>query len=247
MLKERLITAIVLFVVFTGLIAFASVSLFSFVLGLIVAAATWEWGRLCGITHEHAQSAVAIVGGAITIIALNSPLVDVAIPAMMMLGLLFWLCVPIQFYLKPLLSPITEISYGWLVVGLIVVPIAALAMQYLRSYAPGASAWLLLYPLSVVWVMDIGAYFAGRKYGKRKLAPLISPGKSWEGVYGGLACSFVLFRGMVVCWIVLMVLLRLCPCSRFSGYGCDPNPIGGNPGLHRLNWKKYPRRYQPTP
>jgi len=73
------------------------------------------------------------------------------------------------------------------------VPIAALAMQYLRSYAPGASAWLLLYPLSVVWVMDIGAYFAGRKYGKRKLAPLISPGKSWEGVYGGLACSFVLF------------------------------------------------------
>jgi len=74
MLKERLITAIVLFVVFTGLIAFASVSLFSFVLGLIVAAATWEWGRLCGITHEHAQSAVAIVGGAITIIALPKSL-----------------------------------------------------------------------------------------------------------------------------------------------------------------------------
>jgi len=41
--------------------------------------------------------------------------------------------------------------------------------------------------------MDIGAYFTGRKFGKRKLALAISPGKSWEGVYGGLACSAVLF------------------------------------------------------
>lgn len=193
MLKERVVTAVVLLVVFAALLAFASVSVFSLVLGLIVAAAAWEWSRLCGVVHEHAQTAFAVVTGAVTIISLNSPLVDTAIPVVMLVGLLFWLCVPIQFYLKPSLNAITDVSFGWLVVGLIILPIAALSLQYLRSYAPSASSWLLLYALGVVWVMDIGAYFAGRRFGRRKLAPLISPGKSWEGVYGGLACSFVLF------------------------------------------------------
>lgn len=193
MLKERVVTAIVLLVVFAVLLAFASVSVFSLILGIIVAAAAWEWSRLCGVTHEHAQTAFAAGVGAVTILVLHSPLVDTAMPAVMLIGLLFWLSVPVQFYLKPNLPAITAVSMGWLAVGLVILPIAALSIQYLRSYAPGASSWLLLYALGVVWVMDIGAYFTGRQFGKRKLAPLISPGKSWEGVYGGLACSFVFF------------------------------------------------------
>lgn len=193
MLNERIKTAVVLLVLFAALLALASASVFSFVLALIVAAAAWEWSRLCGVVHEHAQTAFAIVVGAITLICLNSSLLDTALPAVMLIGLLFWICVPIQFYLKPVLPAITTASFGWLAVGLLILPIAALSIQYLRSYAPSASSWLLLYALGVVWVMDIGAYFSGRRFGKRKLAPLISPGKSWEGVYGGLASSFVLF------------------------------------------------------
>lgn len=193
MLKERVITAVVLLVVFAALLGFASVSIFSLVLAFIVAAAAWEWSRLCGVSHEHAQTAFAIVVGAVTLISLNSSLVDINVPTVMLVGLLFWLCVPIQFYLKPSLSAITDVSLVWLIVGLLILPIAAIAIQYLRSYAPNASSWLLLYALGVVWVMDIGAYFSGRRFGKRKLAPLISPGKSWEGVYGGLASAFVLF------------------------------------------------------
>lgn len=193
MLKERVITAAVLLAGFAALLLFASVNVFTLVLGLIVAAAAWEWSRLCGVSNEHAQTAFAIAVGAVTLISLNSSLVDTAIAAAMFIGLLFWLSVPVQFYLKPTLPAITDVSAGWLLLGVLVLPIAALSIQYLRSYAPGASNGLLLYALSVVWVMDIGAYFTGRQFGKRKLAPLISPGKSWEGVYGGLACSFVLF------------------------------------------------------
>lgn len=198
MLKERVITAVVLLVAFAVLLSFASVNVFTLVLGLIVGAAAWEWSRLCGVTHEHAQTGFAIVVGAITLFSLNSPLVDSSIRAVMLVGLLFWLCVPIQFYLKPILPKLNAVSIGWLLVGALILPIAALSMQFLRSYAPEASNGLLLYALSVVWVMDIGAYFSGRKFGKRKLAPLISPGKSWEGVYGGLACSFVLFLIVLV-------------------------------------------------
>jgi len=193
MLKQRVITAICLLAALGLLLTFASVSVFAFSLSLIVAAAAWEWSRLCGVTDENAQVIYAIVVGAVSLFCLYSPLVSGAIVLSMLIGLIFWLCVPIQFFLTPTLAPLTEPSRIWLIVGVLVLPVAAVSIQYLRSYSGTDSNGLLLYALAVVWVMDIGAYFSGRRFGKNKLAPLISPGKTWEGVYGGIACATVLF------------------------------------------------------
>lgn len=193
MLRERVITAVVLLVGFALLLYLAPPTLFAFVMSLIVAAAAWEWSRLCGVEHEHAQTAFAIVVGVFALVCLHSPLLEGGITWIMLLGLLFWLSVPVQFYLKPVLDITTDTKVGALLLGLLVLPVTVIAIHYLRSVDPIASNGLLLYALAVVWVMDIGAYFSGRKFGKRKLAPLISPGKSWEGVYGGLACCGVLF------------------------------------------------------
>jgi len=172
MLKQRVITAVCLLVVLALLLAFVSVSVFAFCLSLIVAAAAWEWSRLCGVVDDNLQVIYAIVVGAVTLFSLYSPLVSSAIVLSMLIGLIF--CV---------LKPVAEPTATWLLVGVLVLPIAALSIQYLRSYAGTESNALLLYAFAVVWVMDIGAYFSGRQFGKRKLAPLISPGKSWEGVY----------------------------------------------------------------
>lgn len=198
MLKQRVITAVVLLAVLALLLVFASPTVFAFVLALIVAAAAWEWSRLCGVGNEHAQVAFATVVGVVSLVAMHSPLVEFGIRWIMLAGFLFWLSIPVQFYLSPVLAPVKKASVIWLAIGVFVLPIAALSIHYLRSYAPSASSWLLLYVLGMVWVMDIGAYFSGRRFGKRKLALLISPGKSWEGVYGGLACSAVLFVLLLV-------------------------------------------------
>jgi phosphatidate cytidylyltransferase len=58
---------------------------------------------------------------------------------------------------------------------------------------------LILYNFCIVWAADIGAYFAGRRFGRRKLAPRVSPGKSWAGVYGGLG-SVLLLALLVASW-----------------------------------------------
>jgi phosphatidate cytidylyltransferase len=77
----------------------------------------------------------------------------------------------------PVRSPFALVVAGWIV--LIGVWLALVELQV-------RSPWLVLAAMAVVWIADTAAYFAGRAFGQRKLAPQVSPGKTWEGVYGAL-------------------------------------------------------------
>ena len=68
-------------------------------------------------------------------------------------------------------------------IGAVVLIGAWAAVVQLQARGP----WLVLAAMAIVWIADTAAYFAGRAFGRRKLAPPISPGKTWEGVYGALA------------------------------------------------------------
>ena len=83
-------------------------------------------------------------------------------------------------------TPLQKLA-GWICGALVLIP-AYLAIMSLYSLQPA----LLLFVLIIVWVADIGAYFTGKRFGKVKLAPKISPGKTWEGVFGGLLAVAVL-------------------------------------------------------
>ena len=122
MLKQRVITALILLPIMLGMLFWASDGLWAAFSGLIAVLALWEYGRMCGIGW--------------------------------MLMLPFWF-----------------------------------ALVSLRPSEGDALS--LLAVMGLVWIADIGAYFCGKAFGKNKLAPAISPGKSWEGAFGGVLCVLI--------------------------------------------------------
>lgn len=192
MLGTRIVTAVVLLLAFSIDLFFATVDVFALVLAFVVAAAAWEWGRLCGLVNEHLQTGYAAAVGLLVLGGLYLPQQTTVLHWPLLIGFLFWLAAGAVLYLIPVKAPILKTDWTYLLLGILVILIASVAVQYLRSYAPYASPWLLLYSLAVIWTMDTGAYFSGRYFGKIKLAPLISPGKTREGVYGGLLVTGLL-------------------------------------------------------
>jgi len=201
MLKTRIITAVVLLVLFAAALIFASADVFALILGFVVAASAWEWSRLCGIRNEALQTTFAALVGLASLVVMYFPYSEEWLRWIGLLAFLFWASVPVLFYLRPKMPSIDQPAASLLVAGVFLFIVSALAMQNLRSFVPSASTAFLFYVMSIVWLMDIGAYFSGRRFGKNKLAPAISPGKTWEGVFGGL----------LVVIVVLMLVMFLSP------------------------------------
>jgi len=94
-------------------------------------------------------------------------------------------------------------------IGLLILLPAWQGLVFIKQLPLGN--WLIMAVMVLVWGADIGAYFSGKAFGKRKLAPQVSPGKSWEGVYGGLALSLVITAvvGLVRDWTLGQMILGL--------------------------------------
>lgn len=118
----------------------------------------------------------------------------------------------------------TRITRGWgaawYVGGFFYALVPALALLWIRERdARGLD--LLLWVFIVTWSTDIGAYFAGRRFGRRKLAPAISAGKTVEGLYGGIAAATVLAGAWVIAAHLGLALLALAPVLAIAAQGGD--------------------------
>jgi phosphatidate cytidylyltransferase len=184
MLKQRIITAIILFVLFLAAVFTLPEMGWTVLIAVIFWLAAAEWARLSKMTTNG-----VILYSAVTIILmlatlwLDHGMANEAVPLPHLLwygaSVLMWvLIVPAWMILG--WNP----KNIWLMglVGWVVLIPTGLAMLDLRSTNP----WDLLGVMFVVWLADTAAYFSGRKFGKHKLAPSISPGKTWEGVLGAL-------------------------------------------------------------
>jgi phosphatidate cytidylyltransferase len=147
---------------------------------LLIGACAWEWARLSGLSRIPAAVYAGSLGGLTALAAQATGRAE----AWYMAAALFWgVMAPWLLWRGPKLQ-----SAGFrLMAGLIVLVPAGLALINIRSASPG----LLLLLMAIVWISDSAAYFSGRAFGRRKLAPVVSPGKTWEGVYGALAAVLV--------------------------------------------------------
>ena len=109
---------------------------------------------------------------------------------------------------------------GWYILGIIYAILPAISLLWIRERdAHGLE--LLMWTFLVTWSTDIGAYFAGRRFGKRKLAPSISPGKTVEGLYGGIAAAALVGGAWVLATGLGLPLLALAPAMALAAQAGD--------------------------
>ena len=184
MLKQRVITAIILLLLFLSALFMLPAPGWIALVMVMVMQGTSEWIRLARLSGKSANAywwlTLALVGGIVWFDAGHTLAQHASLHMLVYaVSALLWLAVvPLWLGMRwQVRRPLPMALAGWAVL----IP-TGLAMMDLRENSP----WLLLGIMVLVWVADSAAYFSGRKFGKNKLAPSISPGKTWEGVIGAL-------------------------------------------------------------
>ncbi len=182
MLRQRIVTALVLVAVLLATLMSASRWPFALLTLTLMAAGGWEWARL-----NQAQPAASLAMGALVALAgllsLRAGWVDHAPPALWLAATAIWVAGGALALRRGTDSWKHLPRLGRLALGLIAIWLAWLAIAHARTIGIN----FMLSVLCLVWMADVAAYFGGKAWGRRKLAPSISPGKSWEGVWTGMA------------------------------------------------------------
>lgn len=188
MLKLRVITALVLLPVVLGAVFGLTRGPFALVAGVFFLIAGWEWSGMI----RALSAPVRLLWCAS--LALLMVLAELARPSWLLDVLPFWWLLALVAVLAYPRSaalwfrPAVMVPVGWL---LLVPSWMAVVVLQDRGALGLAGPWALLFVLVWVWAADTGAYFTGRAFGRRKLAPAVSPGKTWEGLLGGAVLALV--------------------------------------------------------
>lgn len=181
MLAQRVITAVVLLALLVPALAAATPWPFLLLTLVMIAAGGWEWGRLNGLSMAAAMACGAVVALG-CVLGWRAGWTASAPVAVWWLATAVWVVGgAAALRAGPAAWPHMP-RWARLLLGLTALWAAWLALASAKAIGLG----FILSVLCVVWVADIAAYFGGRALGRRKLAPSISPGKSWEGVFSGL-------------------------------------------------------------
>jgi phosphatidate cytidylyltransferase len=194
MLKTRVITALALLAVFLPVLWFAPLIWLGVLIALVITLAAWEWWRL--LFPQNVKRAYSYAGLCLLNLATWFMYADIhAVEFLLWATLAFWLLLVPFFMSRALELNMSFWRWPLAVIGLFILPACWFALMHLRAI----SMSLFLSVLVLVWAADIGAYFAGKAFGKHKLAIRLSPGKSIEGAVGGWV--------LVLCIAVLSVVV----------------------------------------
>ncbi len=174
MLKTRVITALFLVAGFLAVLFFLPAGAAAIVFAIIAALAAWEWA---GLMRVGKLSRIVFGGFVFLSCLLLALLPTTNLSLLWLVASCFWLLIAPFWLARRWQLGCMGYLLGWI---LLVPTWAALVDLH------GRSPWLLLAVMALVWVADSSAYFTGRAFGRHKLAPAISPGKTWEGVAGAI-------------------------------------------------------------
>lgn len=204
-LQSRVLTASILApVVILAVLALPTPG-FALVLGLILLGGAWEWSALAGLTASAARLGYVALIGVALILLWQLPEAGV-VPLLFLISLWWWLVAVWLFRLDHIESD-SGPAPGRMLVGLLVLMGPWLAMTQVHGASPRGPA-LVLFLLILIWTADVAAYFSGRRWGKTKLAPVLSPGKTWAGVFGAGAGSALLGLALSY-WLEFSLLATL--------------------------------------
>ncbi len=191
MLKLRIISALVMVpLVIWGVLTLNNTE-FAIALLLLIALAAWEWAGL--VPLQHGLQRLLYIASVVLVLSVTWQFAsqDLFVYGLLWLTLGWWLFA-LYWISYPGLIDAARTSTSWLkiILGWLLLASTWLALVVLHSRPDHGPYWVL-FVMSLVWVADSGAYFSGRQWGRRKLAPQVSPGKTWAGVYGAVAACTV--------------------------------------------------------
>ena len=186
MLKTRIITALVLLAVLLPILFLLPAIYVGIFFLLVVLVAAWEWSSLLAPDAKGAAWLYALFCLAIILFLLGMQNATWQF-ALLLLAVIFWFFVAPFILARGMNLSLQKLRPFYVVLGLILLPATWFSLVFLRELG----LVFLLTSIALVWMADIGAYFVGKAFGKRKLAVHISPGKSIEGAIGGLVLCYV--------------------------------------------------------
>jgi len=189
MLRLRIATACILAVFALGAVIGLPQPWLAMVFWLVAAAGCYEWAGFAGLSKPWQRFAYVLLFSVIVWFAYGK---SAWYDAGLIVGCAVWLAAVVAVLIFPTGQAVYRNGLFTALVGLAVLVPAWMSLVVVREHSLGS--WWLIWVFFLVWGADIGAYFAGHRFGKHKLAPRVSPGKTWEGAAGGfvfalLVCS----------------------------------------------------------
>lgn len=203
MLKQRVITGLIMAGVFLAAVIFLPLPALALLLGILVSMGAWEWTRLAGLNSPVARVfyvlvLVAALGALYSYCQLGNTPSREQVQPLLGVACLWWSFAMLWVKGYPASAVLWRTVPMRCLMGLLILAPAWMSAVYLLSFPRGGM--LLVVMVLVVVAADIGAYFSGKTFGKHKLAVLVSPAKTWEGFWGGMACCMLL---AVLLWYLL--------------------------------------------
>ncbi len=192
MLKQRIITALWLAPLAIGGIFFLPFEYFALFTAAIVMLGAWEWANLAGFPQQGARVGYALLVGLSLLGLYKLPEIGV-----LSVGAVWWILALVFVLSYPGMSKAWSSQWVRLVLGFLILVPCWKGLLLLKQQPN--SEIVLLYICLMVWGADVGAYFAGRKWGVSKLAPKVSPGKSWAGFWGGMISALLIGLSVGIC------------------------------------------------